>query len=83
MEEKLHNENLSGAGSSVSRRAFLLMLARGLVAGSLLAVIGVLMTKHGAETCQSNGICRDCTELADCGLPQALSVKQTLATRMR
>lgn len=61
------------------RRAFLLTLVRGLLAGSLLATVGALVTKHGHETCVANGICRDCGQLADCALPQAISVKAVLS----
>lgn len=61
-----------------SRRAFLLTLARGLVAGGLLAGAAALLAKHGGERCNGDGICRDCAALAECGLPQALSVKEAV-----
>ena len=70
-------------GAPMPRRAFLRALARGLVAGSLLAALGALVAKHGRETCQGNGICRGCPEFTDCGLPQALSAKAVISQENR
>jgi len=75
MNETNYRDSVQGGDVRMPRRDFLVTLIRGLVAGSLLAVIGTLVAKHGRETCAANGICRDCSALAQCGLPQALSVK--------
>lgn len=62
----------------VSRRNFLRGLARTALLSCAVIGIGGLMTRRG-ESCTSNGICRGCPTLRDCGLPQALSLKQAQA----
>ena len=42
------------------------------------AVAARLVSQRARETCVNEGICRGCTELSDCGLPQALSARAVL-----
>ena len=49
--------------------------------GALTAIGGLaarLISRRSRETCINQGICRGCTEFADCGLPQALSARTVL-----
>jgi len=70
-----------GKGFSDGRREFLRGLGRSAMLGGLLLGAGALIRREHAErpleTCASDGICRNCRDLRDCGLPQALSFKQS------
>ncbi len=65
---------------SASRREFLRGgLRYALLAGVGTAVATVVSKRRAAlpgQTCASNGLCRGCAVVSDCGLPQALSFKQ-------
>jgi len=43
---------------------------------AMLAAAGAKAARPG-QTCVNNGICRGCGSFEECGLPQALSAKQT------
>lgn len=61
------------------RREFLRSVGRKAIAGLLVFGTGSLIAKKSAksiEECTRDGICRGCGDLADCGLPQALSYKE-------
>ena len=69
---------------AVSRREFL----RGSVRYGLLGAIGFAISNligrradAGRQTCVSDGICTRCPALDGCGVPQALSAKETLGRR--
>jgi hypothetical protein len=68
----------SGAG----RRQFLRDGLRYAILGGLAAISGKLIARQAArpagQVCISAGICRGCEAFDDCGLPQALSVKDVL-----
>ena len=42
------------------------------------AVAARLVLRRSREKCINQGICRGCTDFADCGLPQALSARAIL-----
>lgn len=52
--------------------------ALGALSGGAAALIG---RPKKIEKCIADGICTSCRSLADCGLPQALSVKQSRKSR--
>jgi hypothetical protein len=62
-----------------NRREFLRGGARYALVAGVAAVSAVLVRKRVAglpdQECLNEGICRACTALGDCGLPQALSFK--------
>jgi hypothetical protein len=61
-----------------NRRDFFRASARYGLLG-LLSAAAVLAIRRGSlsgQTCGRSGICKGCGELAACGLPQALSIKQ-------
>ena len=63
----------------IDRRAFLRSGVRyGLLAG-LAAVVARAVSggRLGRQDCTNQGVCRGCPVYSDCGLPQALSAKQT------
>lgn len=65
--------------SKMTRRDFLMLLPRWLIAGGLVAVAFRLLHRNNksGETCSSpNGYCRSCTLNNSCGLPAALSFRQ-------
>ena len=70
-----------GKGYSEDRREFLRGLGRVALMGGLIIGAGWLIrreeTGRRIETCTSDGICRNCRDLKDCGLPQALSYRQS------
>lgn len=68
-----------------NRRHFLLDLSRGTAAAALIAMTGFLLSRRTRgkpvinrerHTCSNQWICRDCSHLADCVLPQALSARK-------
>lgn len=63
-----------------SRREFLRGGARYALLAGLGAVSATLFKRSGGklsgQTCINQGVCGGCTAFSDCGLPQALSVKQ-------
>jgi hypothetical protein len=71
----------AGPNQTGNRREFL----RGGVRYALLAALGAVSTalvkrsrgKLSGQTCGNEGICSNCTAFGGCGLPQALSAKQT------
>lgn len=69
-----------GKGYSEDRREFLRGLGRVALLGGLIVGAGSLIrreeTARRIETCASDGICRNCRNLRDCGLPQALSYRR-------
>lgn len=64
-----------------SRREFVRDGFRYALLAGLAAVSAVLTRRNGGklsgQVCVNQGICRGCTAFAGCGLPQALSAKQT------
>lgn len=66
-------------GYREDRREFLKSMGRWAALGGLTLGIGMLVKKSDdrpIETCVSDGICRKCADLKNCGLPQAISFKQ-------
>jgi hypothetical protein len=72
-------------GSKKNRRRFLLDVARGTVAAGLAAFSAILLWRRSSftpgsdkdkHTCTNEWICGDCSRLAECFLPQALSAKK-------
>ena len=70
---------------SANRREFLRGGARYALLAGLVAVSAVLVKRRRlslpGQTCISQGICRGCGAVGDCGLPQALSFKEATQTR--
>ncbi|MBI3910143.1 MAG: hypothetical protein HY320_04330 [Armatimonadetes bacterium] len=66
-----------GEARHETRRDFLRGLARGLLAGGAIAGVGGLAARRG-EKCTNQFVCRGCPAFDGCGLPQALSAKQTM-----
>jgi hypothetical protein len=68
--------------SNPSRRRFLRDGLRLAILGGLAAVGGKLAGRAAArlpgQVCVSAGICRGCAVFEDCGLPGALSARQSL-----
>lgn len=61
------------------RREFLKSVGRYAALGGLVFGLGMLVKgsdDRPLDTCVSDGICRNCADLKNCGLPQALSFKQ-------
>lgn len=69
-----------------SRREFLRSGARYTLMAGLTAVAAMLARKRPTtlpgQTCINNSICRGCTVVHNCGLPQALSFKQATTGRI-
>jgi len=69
-----------------NRREFLRGGARHTLLAGLAAVSALLARKRSAalpgQTCINNTICRGCTAVSGCGLPQALSFKQATQRRL-
>jgi len=67
------------------RRDFLRNAARYSFLAGLAAVSALLVGRRAArlpgQTCINESICRGCTVVGDCGLPQALSFKQATQKR--
>ena len=72
-------------GSRKNRRQFLLDIARGTIAAGLAAFSAVLLFRRASSgsgsdrakhTCTNQWICGDCSRLADCVLPRALSARE-------
>lgn len=61
----------------MDRRKFLESILRYGLLAALLLVSGFLVRKHAKDPdpCQVNPFCRNCGQLADCHLPQALKEK--------
>ena len=64
----------STAALRVTRRDF----ARYGAFAAISAITARLVVQRSREKCVNQGICRGCTEFADCGLPQALSARAVL-----
>lgn len=64
------------------RRKFLRTLGRALLALGLGGGVAALVSRD-PEKCTNQGLCRGCSELADCRLPQALSLKEALGRTSR
>ena len=77
----LHIMKAAGQNHGASRRQFLRGGARYTLLAALGAVSAILFKRSGGklsgQTCRNQGICCTCTVFAGCGLPQALSAKQT------
>lgn len=70
--------------NKMSRRDFLLLLPRWLIAGGIVAVAFRLLKRKNksGETCiSSKGYCRSCSLNNSCGLPAALSFRQVTRRR--
>ncbi len=71
--------------NKMSRRDFLLLLPRWLIAGGIVAVAFRLLNRKNnksGETCtSSSGYCRSCSLNNSCGLPAALSFRQVTRRR--
>lgn len=69
-----------GKGYSEDRRDFLRGFGRVALLGGLIIGAGSLIrreeTDRRIETCAGDGICRNCRDLTDCRLPQAISYRQ-------
>jgi hypothetical protein len=72
--------------AAANRREFLRGGARYTLLAGLAAVSALLVRRRGAvlpgQTCINNTICRGCTAVSGCGLPQALSFKQATQRRL-
>jgi hypothetical protein len=70
---------------AATRREFLHGSARYALLTGVAAVVAVVAGRRNAtlsgQTCVSNGLCRGCAVVSDCGLPQALSFKQATKGR--
>lgn len=62
----------------MTRREWLASIGRVLVAGAGVSGLAQL-ARRDPEVCISQGICRGCRVYGECGLPQALSMRQALA----
>jgi hypothetical protein len=73
--------NNANQNRGASRREFMRNGFRYALLTGLAAVSATLYQRSGGrlsgQTCINQGICRGCTAFADCGLPQALSAKQS------
>ena len=75
-----------GGGTKQGRRGFLRVLAGGAALAAVAAAAAVLAARRRAgaargEPCTAGGVCRGCPALGGCGLPQALSLRQSLGRR--
>ena len=65
---------------AATRREFLHGGARYAALAGITAVVAAIAGRRDdtlpGQTCVSNGLCRGCAVVVDCGLPQALSFKQ-------
>lgn len=72
--------------TAANRREFFRGGARYTLLAGLAAVSVLLARKRGAalpgQTCVNNSICRGCSIVGGCGLPQALSFKQATQQRL-
>ena len=70
---------------AATRREFLHGGARYAALAGIAAVVAAVAGRHDdtlpGQTCVSNGFCRGCAVVSDCGLPQALSFKQATKGR--
>lgn len=77
--------NAKSPSAPATRREFLRDGARYALLAGLAAASASLAARRGGalpnQTCVNRGICRGCSALPDCGLPQALSFK--LSTQPR
>jgi len=64
------------------RREFLRSALRYLALG-LLGAGGLALTTRRRENCERAFICRGCSAVDGCGLPQALSFKQAMGKQVR
>jgi hypothetical protein len=74
--------------SMESRRDFVKTLFRGACFCALGLAAGFLLRRgrisfKASQVCVSRGICRGCPVFRGCGLPQALSAKETFKRRSR
>ena len=78
-------ENVRENASDTSRRGFFVAIARVAAAVALAAVGAALAIGRGGEgtgertkedACLRMGVCRGCGRAEDCGLPQALSLRE-------
>lgn len=71
---------------AANRREFLRGGVRYTMLAGLAAVSALLAKKRGGglpnQTCVNNSICRGCTVVGTCGLPQALSFKHATQRRL-
>ncbi len=75
-----------GTDAKQGRRGFLRVLVGGAALAAVAAAAVVLAARRRAaaargEPCTGGGVCRGCPALGGCGLPQALSLKQSLGRR--
>jgi len=72
--------------AGANRREFLRGGVRYSLLAGLAAVSVLLARKRGAalpgQTCINQSICRGCTVVGNCGLPQALSFKQATPRKL-
>ncbi len=70
---------------NISRRNLLRGVARGAVGVAIAAVALVLGRRSSlpSQDCTGRFICRSCTALGDCALPQAMSLKEAMNTDHR
>ena len=72
--------------AAANRREFLRGGVRYTMLAGVAVVSALLVKKRGAalpgQSCINNSICRGCTVVGDCGLPQALSFKQATQRRL-
>jgi len=78
-----HGTHRIPPGEALARRGFFRAIARA-AAGGALAGLGVVLAFSGRgpakeDPCLRMGVCRGCDRAEDCGLPQALSIRQALA----
>jgi len=61
----------------MNRKEFLVTAGRYVLLSGLLLVSGILIKDRHAhpDKCLENPFCKDCGDLDDCSLPQALKVK--------
>ena len=81
---KQNKNNKMNIDNQTSRRELMHSLGRGalLIGLAAVSVFTVSQKNRSAdETCSNNFICRNCTALTKCRLPQALSLKQVLTKR--
>ena len=87
-EQRSSGPRSTANASGSSRRGFLVAVARG-AAGAALAGLGVVLAlgrggqQNKEEACLRQGVCRGCSRADDCGLPQALSLREAMKREAR